>query len=698
MTRTSLLALLLLLSAGSFAACGSSNGDTFPSGGSSKDGGSLDGAGTSGDGTVPGFADGGDGSTFNQVQSVYFVPPTATVSLTPTATTASASFTLMVQYASGATAQVDATSLQFDRPDLAAMTAGEPVKLTASGPTAGVGTLHAVYANQSATAKLTVQIQNVVVGAGVPPQAVTALGGAGLPVDPSVTSLLYPYDQTIFPLGLGSPIVMWNAPNANDVYRLHYEEQNYTYDGYFLVAQPAQINADQTSWDRLTASNGGDPLKAQLSRWDATTQTAYASASESWKIAPSSLQGAIYYWTVSGTGHMSRIYPGTGSTPEILNGGTCMGCHAVSADGTTLVASVENEGSTDSTDARAWVSYDLPGVTVREEPHLFGGNVAVTPNGKNTVFGTVPMHLGDTTTGAEIPNSGIETFPLAPGMATLAHPVFSPDGKHFAAVQSNNIWYEWTLGKMVLWDYDQAAQTFTNPLPLADGSTFTAPEQAIAYPSFSPDSNWIAFHAADHAGGCHDACDATTVDTGALWMQSTTGSAPTRLTTLTDSSPSAADHDVSFEPTFNPVERGGYFWVVFTSMRDWGNRVTGAANCGKKRLWVAAIDATPGSSDPSHPAFFIQGQEEDTMNMRGFWSLAACIQPAPPGTDAGAPDGGATCTQGYQCCSGFCDQGVCTTPGTVACSGVGDTCTTAADCCNSSVVSCVGGTCQTAVQ
>jgi hypothetical protein len=185
--------------------------------------------------------------------------------------------------------------------------------------------------------------------------------------------------------------------------------------------------------------------------------------------------------------------------------------------------------------------------------------------------------------------------------------------------------------------------------------------------------------------------------------------APVRLAALTDSSANAADHDISFEPTFDPVQRGNYFWVVFTSMRDWGNRITGTANCGKKRLWVAAIDASPGATDPSHPAFFLEGQEEDTMNMRGFWALAACTQtPKTPG------GGGGACQQGFDCCSGFCDHGtgqgdagasasdggtgVCIDIGTVACKGVGDTCTTDADCCNSSVVKCVAGQCATSVQ
>jgi hypothetical protein len=294
------------------------------------------------------------------------------------------------------------------------------------------------------------------------------------------------------------------------------------------------------------------------------------------------------------------------------------------------------------------------------------------------------MHLGDTTSGMDIANSGIETYPLDMGMVTLAHPVFSPDGKHFAAVQSNINWFDWSVGKLVAWSYDQTAQKFSSPVKLADGTTFMAGEQAVAYPSFSPDSSWLAFHVADYAGGCNPkGCDANTQDTSAVWLQSVTGAAPVRLSVLTDSSPNPADHDLSFEPTFNPIDRGGYFWVVFTSMR--GNRITGTANNGKKRLWVAAIDKSPGTTDPSHPGFFLQGQEEATTNMRGFWALAACIP----------TQGGGACQQGFECCSGFCDMGMCVDTGQVACQGIGGMCTTAADCCNASVVACNGGSCQT---
>jgi hypothetical protein len=245
----------------------------------------------------------------------------------------------------------------------------------------------------------------------------------------------------------------------------------------------------------------------------------------------------------------------------------------------------------------------------------------------------------------------------------------------------------------VTMSFDENALQFSNPKNLASYTDFDAGQQAIAYPSFSPDSQWIAFHVGDYASGCHDSCDANATDIGALYLQNGSGAAPVRLTKLTDAALTATDQNHSFEPTFNPIARGGSFWVVFTSTRDWGNRITGTPNNGKKRLWVAAIDAAPASgADPSHPAFFLEGQEEDTENMRGFWSLAQCVPTPKQG------GGGGTCTAGFQCCSGFCDMGTCTDKGNVSCVAVGGTCSANSDCCNSPAVVCNGGTCQVANQ
>jgi hypothetical protein len=94
---------------------------------------------------------------------------------------------------------------------------------------------------------------------------------------------------------------------------------------------------------------------------------------------------------------------------------------------------------------------------------------------------------------------------------------------------------------------------------------------------------------------------------------------------------------------------------------------------------VAAIDidGTPGQ-DISHPAFYLEGQELQAGNMRGFWALDPC------------KSDGNTCGSGDECCGGFCRQ-VSTADGGTAkqclaqgggCSNDGERCSSDADCCN----------------
>jgi hypothetical protein len=616
-----------------------------------------------------------------------------------------------------------------------------------------------------ATATLTVQVQVIDYGAGLGATSpgVIALGAGGLALDPAtgINPLLYPYDQTVWPLGLTSPLLMWNAPQAGDVYRLHYAEKNYVFDGYYTLASlPGQLRLDQATWDRVTASNdasnGSDPLAFTLSRWDHVANVAYTSSSQTWTVAPDSLQGAIYYWTASQDaqgvrrGHISRFQPGTGATPQPLNNGKCMGCHAVNAQGTTLVADIDDLNSSEYPDGgantdpsvapygnwsrtRPWASFDVSGASTDGgtsptlETTQFGADLALTPDGKYVVFGgpapvvtggsaigspTVPgskfMSLAPVATGVVIATSGLDDAGVDPGMGIMM-PAFSPDGTKLAVVESQyyadnvipnaaqpDAGVNESIGYV---DFDESGPSFGPTWHVVvDGSSplFTL-GRGLAYPSFTPDSAALAFHAGTYTTGCNaGGCDDSTLDDGNLYVATLASGTPIRMAAA-DDPPDPSDANASVEPTFNPVVRGGHAWVVFTSMRAWGNQpwpdgVAGGHVNGKRRLWVAAVDPTVGAVDPSHPAIYLEGQE-DTPNMRGFWTLAACIAAPPPGSDAGA-----TCTAGFQCCSGFCDAGQCVNLTTVACAGVGGACTTGADCCNASVVSCNDGTCSGVAQ
>ena len=71
---------------------------------------------------------------------------------------------------------------------------------------------------------------------------------------------------------------------------------------------------------------------------------------------------------------------------------------------------------------------------------------------------------------------------------------------------------------------------------------------------------------------------------------------------------------------------------------------------GTRRLWFVAVDTAIGATDPSHPAIYLEGQE-DTPNMRGFFTLAQCTASPSAAADAGGTvDGSATCGNGFECC------------------------------------------------
>jgi hypothetical protein len=752
----------LITGAVAVASCGNGGGQGSVFADAGPDASMSDGPVTS-DGPPGNFVGDGNGGTDDSaVASLSFQPPSATVTVTG-AGPQTASFTLQAHRADGTVDSVVPDSVQFDRPDLATLTDALPVVATAPAQTTlygGSGTVHAIYHGQSATASLTVQVQvtDYGPGLGATSTAVTALNGTSLGADPAsgISPLLYPYDQTVWPLGLTSPLLMWNAPQPGDVYRLHYAEKNYVFDGYYTLASlPGQMRLAQAAWDVITASNDAasstDPLVFTLYRWDSVMNVAYVSSTQTWTVAPQSLQGAIYYWTASQNaagvrqGHISRFQPGTGATPEPLNNGKCMGCHAVNAQGTTLVADIDDlnaheyAGGGGDTDpslgpygnwsyTRPWASFDVAdtsadgGTSPVLETNEFGADLALTPDGKYVVFGgPAPvvtggsaigspniagsryMSLAPVATGDVIATSGLDDAGLDPGMGIMM-PAFSPDGTKLAVVESQyyadnvipnaadpDAGVEEYIGYL---DFDESGPTFgTTWHKVIDGSdaVFTL-GRGLAYPSFTPDSTALAFHAGTYTTGCNAlGCDDTTPDDGNLFVATLAAGTPIRMAAA-DDPPVTADLNASVEPTFNPTMRGGYAWVVFTSMRAWGNEPwpAGVGNGhlnAKRRLWVAAVNPTIGTVDPSHPAIYLEGQE-DTPNMRGFWTLASCIATPPAGSDAGA-----ACTAGFQCCSGFCTNGQCVDITTVACTGVGGSCTTSADCCNSSVVSCNGGVC-----
>ncbi len=237
-----------------------------------------------------------------------------------------------------------------------------------------------------------------------------------------------------------------------------------------------------------------------------------------------------------------------------------------------------------------------------------------------------------------IPGSGIESY-------YAMSPVFSHDGSMLAFNDRSPVWSNGTWpGVLAVMSYDAAAQKFSNYQALAT----PAAGRQVSWPAFTPDGKYVIYQE-----GVGEDLATWQNNTGKLYAVEIATKQVVNLKSLNGDGympQGARDEDKNYEPTSAPIASGGYFWVMFTSRRTYGNKLPGTPD-QTKRLWVAAVDINaPTGVDFSHPAFYIAGQELNSGNSRGFWALDPCKQ-----------DGG-SCESGDECCNGYCNPVLASDP------------------------------------
>ncbi|MCC6216823.1 MAG: PD40 domain-containing protein [Polyangiaceae bacterium] len=682
----------------------------FGGGDASASGGTGGGSSGTGGGAASGGTGGGldlDSST-GELESLSISPPTAILEVV-NGVGAPAQFTVTAHYAGGGAQPVQAT-FAFDRTDLALVSGAGVV--TANGTKGGQGTLTATFEAMSVTAAITVKLVLESNDAGLDQAAKDAFATPG---STASGTLLYPYDQTVFGRGIPAPELMWDGGEAGATYRVSIADKYYSSVAWVTADPPSRYVLPAPWWNALAESSDGAPLTVTVQRRDPSGAT-HQPMSQSWKIAPGSLRGTIYYWAVN-QGAIQKISPGAtapvpafdpgpydqlgapapvsgydGRVPpwdDQGSGKRCVACHTVSKDGSRLAALFSACQPGQPCD-RPWGIVDTASSQITALSNYSPGSAiysALSPNGSHLVWDTQQfgMHLGDPATGLGLA-SGLDA------LTQVAHPQFSPDGKllAFASGTAGPYPVEFSRADLSVMDVDlTTAPFFANQRQVLAGGT-----EAIAFPSFSPDSRFLVFQKGNYTRGSYGASFPFSTGYNDLFLVDAV--APQGATRLDRANGvgwlPAADASRNYQPRVNPVAVGGYFWVVFVSPRSYGNRMrssTDATNENRKQLWVAAIDADPQpGTDPSHPAFWLPGQALESINMDGYWALEPCKQQ------------GASCSDGYECCTGFCrDQGggafACVDPPTNDCSRVGETCATTADCCPrpGSNISCIGGVC-----
>lgn len=661
--RTALLASSILLAAiAAPLACGGGG-----SGGSTGTGATTTttttSSGTGGQGGDDLFDAGSD-----DIVSIAISPDSPTIEVLNGVAPAPTVFTAKGTTKAGAVVDLLNGSWEVDRLDLGSINASTGA-FTASGLVGGTGKIKYSYGGSTGTTSATIKLHFTSEPQPIDPSIKGQFGTAGQ-ADPAM-SLLYPYDKTVFPRGLLGPTLQWNGGSAADTYYLHATSPTFEYEAWTAVPPPSRYDLPAEVWKKLTDSVSG-PITFTLQRHDGSQ--AYLGVTRTFTIAPANLAGTIYFWEVN-SGNVVRINPGDNAPQDFLQkppGETCVACHSVSKNGSRLVASFKGGYS-------PWGTFDAATGASLYSSGLSSGFQAISPTGSHVLW----RHWNDgdfNSTGylsLSTATDATELLKLQPGGGAPSHPSWSGDGKKVAfSMRTNGNGLDFTQSSLWITDVDLAAPSFSNTHQIIpnDGARPT-----LTYPTFSPDSQWIAFERSTQARSRGAVSD--------VWLTSPDGATQFPLENSNGTGLlTGAEASSNYEPTFMPVAAGGYFWLVIVSERTYGNTLVDLnPQTRHKQLWVTAIDAVPtAGQDPSHPAFWLPGQALDNNNMRGEWALSPCKMI------------GQGCSAGFECCDGFChDDGMgnltCTNSGG-GCSQIGEACKTAADCCDPSA-SCVNGFC-----
>lgn len=607
--------------------------------------------------------------------------------------------------------EVETSSVAWQIDDITLGTLSQSGLFTAKGLVAGKAQVTARYGDLEATTTVTVQVkasQSFLDELSPEDEDALRTGGNA----DSDFRWLYPYDKTIFPRGLAAPVLQLGG-GAADVVRLTIKAGDLDYEGFFGGSSPVQVNLPREVWDAVTSSAGAtDDVSFGITKLSGGLAT--GPITQSFRIAQGKLKGSIYYNSYNsplegGSGAILRVR--AGQDAEVVRGG-CAVCHSVSASGnriTTGLSWSDTQTITGTGNPIESGTIDLDASGNATALHTDGDGRkysfgALTPDGayvlSNAVApgnqirglsGTMFSQLWDAATGAEIPAPS-----FTDNVRYAVTPQFAPDGTKLAFS-----WYRdghAQNGKVL------AVTTFdgTQSPPL-----FGAPEEVVTsttivgWPSFTPDGQALLYHEGDRFDTEGSFAELRLVDltNGEVSQLEVLNGWSSGVFTLPHGE--AEEARLNYEPTVLPVAVGGYYWVVFTSRRAYGNEIAPGGkrspdrfvqNSARKKLWVAAIDMTGGpGEDRSHPPFYLPGQEIDAGNMRGFAALDPCKAD------------GEGCDSAAECCGGYCRQtGADEDEGPVfqcvpppgGCAREDEKCVTAADCCDApSGYRCINGHC-----
>ncbi|HEX5062738.1 MAG TPA: hypothetical protein VFV99_25370 [Kofleriaceae bacterium] len=510
-------------------------------------------------------------------------------------------------------------------------------------PHGGKTTITAICNTLTGTALLGVNLVGDVVVPPAPTDAPDLFGNATVGTDAArVPVIEYPLEGAVSPRNMPPIEAQWTAA-GNDLFHISLTS-SFVAVNIYTTSPEAQLS--EQDWENVMASSAGETLTYTVEGLaQATPDMKFTSTPRTNVIARDIIdKTAIYYWASSRGNIMEQTF---GQTTQNLVKDGCTSCHTVNRSGTRIGYSrcVANDCGNLYT---GFLKYDGASQSWMETVNannlgIHGSYTTFPPNGTgpfteqstaaivSMVNGTLQLY--DPDTGMVVPSNLNQVSTMGPtsGRSALMAD-WSPDGNKivFASTPNPNQWIDLSGSSIAMMSYAYTGGQhtfgvptfpFPNPITLQNGSYTN-----FFFPSFSPDNALIVLNASRTSWRSNPARDAgqrlMLADAGGAW-----------IVDMTEMNGGFADLDTTWAH-WAPTVGTDYYWIVFSTERDYGHRLTsantdpscvanGVTQC--KQIWIGAVakNKLSGTVDPSAAPMWLPGQDMKADNISPYWSVPA---------------------------------------------------------------------------
>lgn len=595
--------------------------------------------------------DSSDPTDLSQLSAIRIDPPSATLEATEQLA-AKQTYRVYGQFPSGEREITDQTNFGLDNAGVGSFAGSVFTSSTTQG---GVTKVQAFAGTMSGSAQLTVHFTASVV---VPP-----VSGTPIPTDPGqkfqgtpqasrAPQIVYPNGGVMLPPNIQRLEVHFKPGAAqNTLFQLSFVSKTTAVTTYTrcgaMVGGGCIFPLDPATYAFVANSNAGsEPVSIVVRGGDDNGSGFGESAGIPVQFSQEPVSGGLYYWTTSNNTGIMRVDFGSSTlTPSLFlspaqNGfPTCVGCHAISRDGTKMVSSLggQNDGRlVFIADMRApaasllTLNGSVPASTANQIQFA-----SFSPAGDRfvAVYGDTAtladrnklwMHSG--TTGLRIPSESIQ-LTYEPD-----HPDWSPSGDTIA------------YSKVGIHQTSQRPFNCGIDIVKKSGSAWGQPTSVVPIvasknrynPNFAPDSSFFIYSESTcNAGSTGDECDGDADPSAKTFAAQPTAGA--KLVALgkasaqgvMDTQASLSDTYPRFSPFQQKQGNGRLFWVTISSRRKAGLRDPGSYSGGLQWLWMFAVDPDKiaAGEDGSYPGFFLPFQDLSTSNHIGQWTQKVVVGP-----------------------------------------------------------------------